>query len=195
MRTVGAVVRAAGGSLRLGRPKQLLMFQGETLIRRAVRAAAEAGCEPVVVVVGQDGEAIRSELQSTSAMFSENREWERGPGTSIRRGVEQLPTSVDAVVLLACDQPFVDPAIVRMLIDAREETGKPIVASRYANTLGIPALFDRTKFEALLALPADTGAKNLIRAQPQDVAAIAFEQGATDIDTPEDFARLKENQR
>ena len=194
MRNVGAVILAAGGSSRLGHPKQLLMFRGETLIRRAVRAATEAGCDPVVVVVGESGGAIRTELQSSSAIFVENLQWQRGPGTSIRRGLEQLPTSVDAVALLACDQPFVDSETVRRLIDAYEKTGKPIVASSYANTLGIPALFDRSRFEALRALPDATGAKGLIVTQPDDVASIAFEEGAIDIDTPGDFKRLQENQ-
>jgi len=193
MRNVGAVVLAAGGSSRLGQSKQLLIFRGETLIRRAVGAATEAGCDPVVVVVGQIGEAIRVELQSTSAKIVENQQWQHGPGTSIHCGVSELPTSVDSVVLLACDQPFVDASIIRKLIDVREKTGKPVVASSYANTLGVPALFRRSKFEALLALPPKAGAKGLIAARPDDVASIAFEDGAIDIDTAEDFERLKQN--
>ena len=193
MRNIGAVVLAAGGSSRLGQPKQLLTFKGETLIRRAVRAATEAACDPVIVVAGEMGEAIRAELQSISAVVVQNLQWERGPGTSIRLGVEHLPTSVDAVVLLACDQPFVEASIVRKLIDVHEKTEKPIVASSYANTLGIPALFARSKFEALRALPATAGAKGLITTQPDDVASIAFEEGALDIDTTEDFERLRAN--
>jgi molybdenum cofactor cytidylyltransferase len=195
MRNVGAVILAAGASTRLGQPKQLLTFRGETLIYRAVRAATEAGCDPVLVVVGETGDAIRRELQSTSATFMENPHWQRGPGTSIRCGLEHLPDSVDAVVVLACDQPFLDASIVRKLIDAHEVTGKPIVASSYADTLGIPALFHRAKFEQLVGLPDAMGAKSLITRQPDHVASIAFEGGAIDIDTPEDFERLKENHR
>src|SRR3954465_405412 len=99
MRNVGAVILAAGGSSRLGQPKQLLTFRGETLIRRVVRAATEAGCNPVVVVVGENSEPIRAELQSTSAMVVENLQCQCGPGTSVRRGVDNLPNSTDAVVL------------------------------------------------------------------------------------------------
>ena len=79
------------------------------------------------------------------------------------------------------------------LIAAQEKTGKPIIASSYANTLGVPALFERSYFEALLALPDDSGAKKLIEEQADDVASIAFEDGVVDIDSPEDFERLKEN--
>src|SRR5438067_1755850 len=191
MRKIGAVVLAAGGSSRLGRPKQLLSFRGETLVRRAVRAATEAQCDPVIVVIGPDGEAIRDELRATSALLVENAEWQNGLGTSIRCGLHQCADSIDAIVLLACDQPLVNATVVAALIAAHEKTGKPIVASSYAETVGIPALFDRSCFEALLALPAAAGAKSLIAARPDDVASILFEGGAVDIDTPEDFERLR----
>jgi len=192
MRNVGAVVLAAGGSSRLGQPKQLLKFRGETLIRRVVGAAAEAGCDPIVVVVGETGAAIRAELRGTRATIVQNREWQRGLGTSIRCGVQEI-ASVNAMILLTCDQPRVDGSVIAGLISAHEKTGKPIVASSYANTLGVPALFDRTFFAALLALPNDSGAKSLIEAHRNETAPIEFEAGAIDIDTPEDFERLKEN--
>jgi molybdenum cofactor cytidylyltransferase len=208
MRNVGAVILAAGGSSRLGQLKQLLIFRGETLVVRAVRAAAEAGCEPILVVVGESSEAIKLALDIRDSRISsfsgldgvthprsrptiiENEEWRRGIGTSIRRGVEQLPNFVEAVVLLTCDQPYLDASIVSQLIAALAETGKPIVASSYADTLGVPALFDRSCFDDLLALPDDSGAKSLIAARPNDIAAIPFEKGAIDIDTPSDFQRL-----
>lgn len=207
MRNVGAVVLAAGGSSRLGQPKQLLTFRGETFVRRAVGAAAEAGCDPVIVVVGGINDAIQSEVdirdsrispssaagKTTQAMVVENAEWRNGVGTSIRRGVEHLPGFVDAAVLLTCDQPFVDAGVIRRLISTQEKTGKPIVASAYANTLGVPAIFDRSCFAALLTLRDDSGAKTLMTTRPNDVAAVGFEQGAIDIDTPEDFERLTAN--
>ena len=97
---------------------------------------------------------------------------------------------IDAVVLLTCDQPLVDGAHIAKLIAKHATTGKAIVASAYANTLGVPALFDRTCFEALLTLPHDSGAKSLITARAGDVTEVAFEKAAIDIDTPEDFERL-----
>jgi len=214
MRNVGAIILAAGESSRLGQPKQLLKFRGETLVRRAVRAAAEAGCDPVLVVVGQLRDEIRAALDIRDSRMSsstaledetrggggeihiggarliENAEWRNGVGTSIRRGLEQMANSVEAVVLLACDQPLVDGTIIAQLIATHDKTGKPIVASSYANTLGVPALFDRSCFKALLALPDDSGAKMLIANRQEEVASIAFEDGTIDIDTREDFARL-----
>jgi CTP:molybdopterin cytidylyltransferase MocA len=194
MGNVGAIILAAGGSSRLGQAKQLLMFGGETLVRRAVRAATEAHCAPVVVVVGDSGNAIRDELRETAAVIVENPDWERGLGGSIRCGLEYLTglaSPTGAVVLLTCDQPSVEAKTITALISEQDKTGKPMVASSYANTLGVPALFDRSRFKALLSLSDDSGAKSLIAARPNDVAAVGFEQGALDIDTPEDLEQLR----
>jgi molybdenum cofactor cytidylyltransferase len=193
MRNVGAVILAAGGSSRFGQPKQLLKFRGETLAGRAVRAVAEAHCAPVIIVVGESENAIREGLRETVAVILENPDWQRGLGTSIHRGLEhliELAPATDAVILLACDQPLVDAGTIVTLIAEQARTPKPMVASHYANTLGVPALFDRSCFDDLLALPDNSGAKSLIAARPDDVASIAFEDGAIDIDTPADFQRL-----
>lgn len=190
MSNIGAVILAAGGSSRFGRPKQLLRFRGETLISRAVRAAAEAQCTPIVVVTGDAGDAIRSEIRDTSAVVVENVDWRRGLGTSIGAGMRYLIDSTDAVAVLTCDQPLVEAAQIAELIAVRKQTGKPIIASGYMNTLGVPALFDRSCFPALLSLPDESGAKSLLIDRPDDVASVPFEDGAIDIDTPEDFARL-----
>ena len=194
MRNVGAIILAAGGSSRFGQAKQLLSFQGESLVRRAVRGAIEAGCACVNVVVGDARDRIETELRETPAVIVENPEWQRGLGTSIHCGLRHLLSSqpeLDAVVLLACDQPFVDASVITSLLAQQDNTRKPIVACSYANTLGIPALFDRACFESLLALPDDSGAKALIESRSADVAQIEFEKGAIDIDTPADFERIR----
>lgn len=193
MPNVGAIILAAGGSRRFGRPKQLLAFQGESLVRRSVRAVTEAGIAPVAVVAGESVDAIRAEVAETSMAVVENRDWRLGLGTSIRCGLGHLRASVpdlEAVVIVTCDQPFVEASVIKNLIDEAKRSGQPIVASSYAGTLGIPALFDRSCFETLSSLPDGSGAKTLIQSQPEKVAQIKFDQGAIDIDTPADFKRL-----
>lgn len=190
MRSVDAIILAAGGSERFGQPKQLLAFQGESLVRRAVRNAIEAGCARVAVVAGDVRHRIETELRDTAAIIVENPEWRRGLGTSIRCGLLHLRSSrpePDAVVLLACDQPFVDTCVIQSLIAEWENSRKPMVACSYAGTLGIPALFDRSCFDELLSLPDDSGAKALLESRSADVTQIEFEKGAIDIDTPGDF--------
>jgi molybdenum cofactor cytidylyltransferase len=193
MRNVGGIVLAAGGATRFGGPKQLLKFKGETLVRRALRAVREGGCAPVALVVGDSGALIKDALREMSDGIVENPEWPRGLGTSIRCGLQFLLVSapnLDAAVVLACDQPFVEGDTIAALIAKKKRSGKSIVASHYARTRGIPALFDRSCFAALLALPDDSGAKALIESRSDDVVAIEFEKGAIDIDTRADFEAL-----
>ena len=193
MPDVGAIILAAGGSRRFGRPKQLLAFQSESLVRRSVRVATEAGIVSLAVIAGESVDAIKGEVRETSAAVVENRDWQLGLGTSIRSGLRHLRASspsLEAVVIIACDQPFVEASTIAALLEERKRSGKQIVASSYAGTLGIPALFDRSCFEALFALADDSGAKALIESRQDEVAQIKFEQGAIDIDTPADLERL-----
>ena len=186
---LGAVILAAGGATRFGRPKQLALFDGEPLVHRAVRIALAAECSPVVVVCGSESEAIRALLQDLPMEVVRNAQWSRGIGTSIRRGVEAVVArkpSPDALVLMACDQPFVTPRTIRRLAEAAAER-RGIAASSYGSSLGIPTLFGAKWFSALRRLPAETGAKSLLRLHREDVAAVDFPAGAYDIDLPADL--------
>jgi molybdenum cofactor cytidylyltransferase len=190
---VAAVVLAAGGSTRFGKPKQFALFQGETFIRRIVAAAIEAGCAPVVVVTGEDSAQVTSELTGFRVTIAMNPDCQCGLGSSIVVGIRHamnLAADLDAVVLLTCDQPFVTVAVVAQLIQLRLTSGKPIIASTYAETIGIPALFDRSCFPDLLRLKGDSGAKGIILARPQDVASFDFPSGEIDIDTTADYEKL-----
>jgi molybdenum cofactor cytidylyltransferase len=190
---VAAVVLAAGGSTRFGKPKQFALFEGETFVRRIVRAAIEAGCAPVVVVTGEDSAQITSDLTRFTVTIAMNPGWSSGVASSIRAGVQRamdLAADLDTSLLLSCDQPFVTAAVLAQLIQLRLTSGKPIVESAYATTLGIPAIFDRSCFPDLLRLKGDSGAKGIILARPQDVASFDFPAGEIDIDTAADYEKL-----
>jgi len=189
----GAVILAAGGSSRIGQPKQLLPFRGKTLVRAVIDAACQAGCSPVVVVIGSNGEKIHPELTHANVMEVQNTNWQRGIGSSIRSGVKALTDhapDVEALVLLVCDQPAMNARVIEGLIATHETTKKEIVASSYADTVGVPALFDRFFFERLLSLGDEAGAKSIILQNPERVAQFTFPEGAIDIDTWEDWEKL-----
>ena len=193
MAKVGAVILAAGSSSRFGKPKQLVPFQGQTLLERAVSAAIKGGCTPVIVVTGSDAADVAVAISAARSIVVENYEWAEGVGTSIRAGMQRLidvAPEVEAAVLLVCDQPFVSGETVAILQQRWRETGKAIVASRYSNTLGVPALFSNVCFQDLLSLQKDTGAKPIILANRERVAEVPFPEGAFDIDTIRDYQEL-----
>jgi molybdenum cofactor cytidylyltransferase len=191
--SVAAVVLAAGGSIRFGKPKQLAIFQGEPLDRRIVTVAKDAGCAPVVVVAG--AVQITPVLARLPVSIIEHPNWSNGLGSSIAVGVKHAVTitaKLYAVILLSSDQQFVNAATLRQLIQLQLENGKTIVASAYAETLGIPALFDRSCFGDLLHLRGDSGAKGVILAGRHDVAPFNFPAAAIDIDTTADYEKLNQ---
>ncbi len=193
MLNIGAVILAAGESSRFGRPKQLIQFRGKSLVRRIADAVGEAGCEPIAVVAGSEAEKVRAELRGARVKIFDNQNWRAGIGGSIRLGVQGLidiQAKPEAIALLVCDQPFVDARTIARLITLREKTKRAIVASSYANTLGVPALFDRSCFQELLALDNATGAKMVILSNRERVAEFPFPEGKIDIDTLDDYEKL-----
>ncbi|HUB62686.1 MAG TPA: nucleotidyltransferase family protein [Puia sp.] len=200
MPETGIIILAAGNSSRLGRPKQLLSYEGGTLIGYLADEAAAAGLQPVVVVTGAVD--LSAALADRRVEIVENTAWAAGMGSSIVAGISAVMGSevrgndsmigqeVDAVIIAACDQPHVTAALFRRLIAARVETGRGIVACSYAGTTGIPVLFDRRYFPDLLALSGAEGAKKVVQCFASDMAQVNFEEGAFDIDTEEDYARL-----
>lgn len=197
MSKIGAIVLAAGGSSRFGRPKQLIEFEGKTLLRRVIEAGYDADCSTVIVVTGSNEIQARRELQSTRATVVHNENWQSGIASSIRAGVQHLidqAPDIEAAVLMACDQPFVTACTIRDLVAMRRRTNQAIVASSYANTLGVPALFDRSCFGELLELDGDSGAKSVIVRDRGRVAEFPFPDGKIDIDTVEDWQRLKKSE-
>jgi molybdenum cofactor cytidylyltransferase len=192
---VGAVILAAGSSSRMGRPKQVLSFQGESLLRRAARAALGAGCRPVVVVTGAHAELSRRELKGLDVREAFNSHWETGMASSIRAGVENLidaDPDAAAAVLLLCDQPLVTADVISGLVEAHRATGRPVIASAYGGSFGVPALFERTLFDELTRLEGPAGAKEVIRRHASEASFLPFQGGEVDVDTPDDLSRLTE---
>ena len=188
---VAIVILAAGESARMGQPKQLLQYAGKSLIRRAVETALGAHAVPVFVVLGAHEAAIRTEVAELPVAVVVNTDWSEGMASSIRSGLQALP-EVSAALFILCDQPRLTSAFLLNLISPHQQTGQPIVASEYGDSLGVPALFHQSLFAELLQLRGAQGAKKVIQAHPNDVLGIPFEGGEVDVDTPEQYNRLKD---
>ena len=190
---IGGLLLAAGGSTRLGRPKQLIGFQGKTLIRRAAETLLESACDPVVIVLGASAKHLLAEINDLSVTICTNHEWEDGMSSSIKTGLAELleiDSKLDAAVITLCDQPFVTSTDIDSLITEYRSGCQAIVASVYNGTVGVPALFSKDHFVKLASLTGDQGARKIIRDHPGDVRTIAIEHAAYDIDTDADLAQI-----
>jgi molybdenum cofactor cytidylyltransferase len=192
---VAAIIVAAGSSSRLGQPKQLVLIDGEPLLRRAIRCAQEAGASPVFVVLGAHRERIESAIDFDAAMIVVNEDWEEGLASSIRAGVgaaEKTAAGAAGLLLMTCDQPRVTAEHLRRMIEKFDTQSELIlIASTYAGVRGIPAIFPREAEGSLLALRGDTGARALLQKPPWPVISIPLDGGEIDIDSPDDLARIR----
>lgn len=190
-KAIGLIILSAGESSRMGKPKQLLKFQGRSLLENAARTANNSACDESIIVLGANAEILKNEIKDFT--FVINKDWKKGMSSSIKTGLKrllELDRDLNAVVIMVCDQPFVTEKIIDELIKKYLETNSLIVAAEYAETLGVPALFDRRLFDDLLNLNEKSGAKSLIKKLESQTASIDFPQGKFDIDTPEDYAEL-----
>jgi len=188
--SVTALVLAAGASSRMGSPKALLPWQGTSLLRHVTRIALKSPCDEVFVVLGCEAERLRGELDGLKVHVAETHRWREGMSQSLRAGVEAAGLSSPrcaAVLVLLVDQPRVTPELIARLLAARASSGLPMAACSYADTLGPPALFDRSLFPELLELEGDRGAKTLLLRDPSAVAPVSFPEGAHDLDTLADL--------
>jgi molybdenum cofactor cytidylyltransferase len=186
----GIILLAAGSSSRMGQSKQLLFIDGESLLSKSAKAALQTKIKNIVVVLGASEKELRLVLSGLPIDIVVNREWQKGMGSSLKTGLTfllSLQPPLASVIILVCDQPLLTGDHITKLIEKNNQTHKPIVASRYEDTLGVPAYFEKSYFAKLLALKEDQGAKKIIKENSGDVAVADFPQGAIDLDTMEDY--------
>lgn len=195
---IGLMLLAAGESSRLGQPKQLLQYQGRSLLRHAAEIATVVGCEPMALVTGALHEELLPEIAGLPFFVVQNEDWREGLSTSIQAGLDVLEMQTKgvplaAVIVMLCDQPLLTPEVLRSMIQQFNAAGQPVIATSYAGTRGVPALFSRAVFPALHALQGPAGARDLLR-QYADLPAVDFPGGAVDVDTSEQYQQLLKGQ-
>ena len=191
MTACAALVLAAGAGSRLGRPKALVRIGGELLVERAVRVARDAGCAPVVVVLGADAADVVTQADLQDALVLVNDAWPEGMGASLRVGLRALAEiSAEAAVVLLVDQPRISADIVRRVAQA---PASPAVAASYAGRPGNPVRLHAAVWDDVCASAVgDVGARAWMRTHPGDVDLVACDDLGSDddIDTPDDLTRM-----
>jgi molybdenum cofactor cytidylyltransferase len=191
-RPVAGVVLAAGSSTRMGRNKLLLPFEGESLLRRAVRRSLEARLAPVLVVVGHDSARAREELAGLTAETIENPDWSAGMQSSFRAGLGAVPEECSAAIVVLPDMPLVGAGMIAAVLQRYRETRAPLVLSIYGEAQAPPTLYDRSLFAELAGSDGEGCRKEFIRRHREVAAEVRQPAFAlTDLDSPEDYERAK----
>ena len=193
MANCASILLAAGASTRLGKPKQLLQVDGESLLRRTARMAVEAGCAPNLVVLGAAAGEMTRELEGLDVQRVINEAWREGMGSSLRCAMTSVMAEgsrPDAVLLLVCDQPNVSVKLLRALMAEQGGRAGTIAASRYEGVFGVPAVFGLDYFAELAELSGDRGARGVVMQHAAQVRCVDFPGGELDIDTPTDAGAL-----
>ncbi len=190
MRIAGLIL-AAGESSRLGRPKQLVKYRGNSLLNHAINTLLETGINDVFVVLGANRNRIASSIHSSEVITIYNDEWRDGMGSSLSAGIRALEfdDQIEAVLVILSDQPKVTVAHYNALINSSKER-EQIVCSAYSEAIGVPAIFPRSCFGDLKALTGDKGAQEMINNYEKKVS-ILCEDCAIDIDTTDDLINLQ----
>jgi molybdenum cofactor cytidylyltransferase len=185
------IILAAGASMRMGQPKPLLMWRGESFIRRIARTALGAGLSPVVIVVGEHTAEIRAAVADLPVTLIHNPDWEAGQSTSVRCGFRSLPDTIGSAIFLLADQPHIPIELVKALSDRHAQALSPIVAPLIDDRRGNPVLFDRVTFAELQLLTGDVGGRAVFAKHP--IAYVPWHDAdlLLDVDTPEDYQRLR----
>lgn len=185
----GIILLAAGASSRMGQSKQLLPVHGEPLLLKTVKTAIASGVERIIVVLGDNEAEHRKIISGLAIQIEVNKEWEKGMGSSIKRGLTllSLDDQLKGVIIMVCDQPLITAEHIRHLVERYTQNHMPIVASGYGQTAGVPVFFSTRFFKELSHLPDHQGAKNLILENREYVSVLDFPDGQIDLDTMEDY--------
>lgn len=196
--STAAIVLAAGGSQRLGRPKQLEPWGDTNLLGHILRTTELFPVDEIWVVLGYDSERIIEETDLGDAGVVENPEWEEGIASSIRVGLDALTrmSRCDRALIVIGDQPDVSVDVVTALLESHNRSGKPVTVPKYRYSAGNPVVVDRSLWPRLMSLAGDEGAKRLWQAHPEWVNEVWFpESSPRDVDTELDVAELQPRHR
>jgi molybdenum cofactor cytidylyltransferase len=178
----------------MGQPKQLLKFRGTSLLRRAIETALAVPTDQVIVVLGHAADRLLPEVEATKATVVINDQWAEGVSTSLRGGLAAVPSDARGVFIYPADMPLVTPEALRELAHRQQTSGRPAAMTEAAGVRGVPVFITRSLFPSLMIQEGDVGGAQYLRAHPEAVEAVHFDDPdlVRDVDRPEDYARLLE---
>ncbi|GAB2790217.1 nucleotidyltransferase family protein [Dyella kyungheensis] len=187
---IGAIILAAGSASRYGALKQVIAIDGEPMVRRIARNALAARLQPVIVVVGAQGDRVIDCLNNLDVVAVENVEWASGMGSSLSEGVKALmaqASTLQALMVLLADQPAIRLDDLENMLTAHAQAPQRILACGHEGALSPPCIFPMTYAEELSALQGPQGARSLLEKHAAQVDAFDLPAALADIDEPDDY--------
>lgn len=190
MYRIAVIILAAGSSSRMGSPKQLLKWGDKTLITHVIETVLQLKIENISVVLGANYELISEHIKGYPITILNNQNWKLGLGKSIAYATQCLMESnknIDGVLFVLADQPFVNATYLNEILNSFNANKNAIIATSYNNNIGVPVLFDKKYFNALINLKDDNGAKHILKHHESYVKALIPPNKNVDLDTKEDY--------
>lgn len=188
---IAAVILAAGGSSRLGRPKQLLDWFGKPFIKQLIDITLKAELDPVLVVTGSSHEEVEQVIKDEKVVIVRNEKWESGQSSSMQAGCEALKNyDVDAFIVFLCDQPQVPIELVKTIREASKDKEFDIIGTSVRNKICPPTLFKINCIEGIMTLNGDQGGRALFNSYRTKILDWKDERLIQDSDTEEDYKKL-----
>ncbi len=187
-----AIILAAGPSTRMGRPKQLIPLNGQTLLETVITTAKAAGLSCTLLVLGSRAREIIARINHSEVRLVINKKFRGGLSSSLRAGLKALPEQCNAVLMLLGDMPFVSSETLRRLMEAYIKHSSLIVIPVYRGRRGNPVLFDRQLFAELAEIRGDQGGRGVIDKHKDEVLELSVEDPfiLLDIDDESDLKHL-----
>jgi CTP:molybdopterin cytidylyltransferase MocA len=193
---IAGIILAAGASSRMGTPKALLDYRGETFLDRLIRVLGTV-CDPVIVVLGYHAEEIRARAGGR-ARFAVNSDPSRGQLSSLQTGLREVPSEAEGFLFIPVDCPAAEPSTIERIVEALHSAEQPLlVIPRHASLRGHPVCARRELIEEFLALAPEGQAKEVVKrhADRTHYFDTADAGVLSDIDDPEAYRILQESVR
>ena len=186
-----AIILAAGGSTRMGHPKQLIKWHGKTLLNHVIEKTHQANLSPTIIVLGAHRKTIENSIiQNPQNKIIVNHNWQNGLSTSVKEAIKNLPENVKSVIIFLADQPQVKLETIKSLINKSLESDADVIIPIKDGKKGNPILIKSTIFDSIDQLKGDQGFRQIINNLSQDYVESNDNSIFLDIDYESDIEEL-----